>query len=105
MMARVVPEDVATADRASGPGGSARRTTRAQRALLAVIRIYQGWRSGRLSPCRFYPSCSAYASEAVEEHGAGRGSLLALRRLARCHPLGGRGIDLVPPRRAIGGRP
>ncbi len=68
----------------------------AQRALLGAIRAYQGLRRGQVSPCRFYPSCSAYAAEAVERHGALRGGLLAVRRIARCRPLGGRGVDLVP---------
>ena len=69
---------------------------RGQRAVLAALRAYQSYRAGQLSPCRFYPSCSVYAVEAVERHGAWRGTLLALRRLSRCHPLGGRGVDLVP---------
>jgi uncharacterized protein len=69
---------------------------RPERAALAMIHIYQGLRSGSVSPCRFYPSCSAYAEEAVEQHGAWRGGLLAARRVARCHPFGGRGVDLVP---------
>jgi putative membrane protein insertion efficiency factor len=47
--------------------------------------------------CRFYPSCSHYAAEAVATHGPGRGSLLAVRRLLRCHPWGGGGYDPVPP--------
>lgn len=46
--------------------------------------------------CRFDPTCSAYALEALEKHGAWRGGWLTLRRLARCHPLGGSGIDNVP---------
>lgn len=66
------------------------------RLLLAVIRLYQSARLGRLSPCRFVPSCSEYAAEAVEVHGAARGAWLTLRRLARCHPLGGWGFDPVP---------
>ena len=77
-----------------------------QRGLLGAIGSYQAWRGGRLSPCRFYPSCSAYAAEAVETHGAWRGTALSLRRLARCHPLGGHGIDLVPPAApTVGDRP
>jgi uncharacterized protein len=57
-------------------------------------------RSGQLSPCRFVPTCSAYGIEAVELHGAGRGVLLAARRLLRCHPWGRYGYDPVPERKA-----
>lgn len=49
--------------------------------------------------CRYQPTCSCYALEALEKHGAARGSYLAVRRLARCHPLGGSGYDPVPPAR------
>jgi len=65
-------------------------------ALLGAVHIYQGMRAGRLSPCRFVPSCSEYAVEAIETHGALKGSWLTLRRLSRCRPLGGRGYDPVP---------
>jgi hypothetical protein len=65
-------------------------------ALLFALRAYQGIRAGRPSPCHFVPSCSAYAVEAIELHGPGRGSWLAVRRLARCHPFGSRGFDPVP---------
>jgi len=69
--------------------------------ILFLIRIYQEFSSGRPSPCRFYPSCSHYAFEAIEGHGAFRGSLMALRRLSRCRPFGPHGVDLVPePRKA-----
>lgn len=72
--------------------------TGAARIVLGAIRLYQGMRAGQLSPCRFYPSCSSYAVEAVEYHGAIRGTWLALRRISRCHPFGGHGVDLVPIR-------
>ena len=70
----------------------------AKRAALFAISIYQGFRVGHASPCRFWPSCSTYATEAIETYGALRGGWLAIRRLARCHPFGGRGVDLVPIR-------
>jgi uncharacterized protein len=67
------------------------------RALLAVIRFYRTAISPALPPsCRYTPSCSAYAVEAIESHGAGRGSWLALRRLLRCHPFHAGGHDPVP---------
>jgi putative membrane protein insertion efficiency factor len=67
-----------------------------RRFLIGLIRAYQTARFGHLSPCRFQPSCSEYAVEAIERHGAGRGLWLAVRRISRCHPLGGRGFDPVP---------
>lgn len=83
------------ADEALGRPVSARRPL-ARRVVMGLILGYQGARAGRLSPCRFYPSCSAYALEAVERHGVVRGLGLAARRLSRCRPLGGSGVDLVP---------
>ena len=68
------------------------------RALRSGVRAYQAARAGRPSPCRFTPSCSAYAVEALEVHGAARGSWLAVRRVSRCRPLGGKGWDPVPAR-------
>jgi len=73
--------------------------TAGQRLVLLAIRAYQL----ALSPfagggCRFEPSCSTYAMDAVAAHGAWRGGWLALRRLARCHPLARPGIDPVPAR-------
>ena len=65
--------------------------------LIILIRAYQVVLSPFLGgACRFVPSCSAYAVEAIALHGARRGSLLALRRLSRCHPLGRAGVDPVP---------
>ncbi len=66
------------------------------RVLVRLVHLYQWARAGRVSACRFYPSCSEYAAEAIALHGAVRGSGLALRRLSRCRPLGPHGIDLVP---------
>lgn len=68
-------------------------------ALSAVIRVYQIVVAPLLGPrCRFHPSCSHYALEALAEHGALRGCGLALRRLGRCHPLHEGGFDPVPER-------
>jgi len=62
------------------------------RLLFGPVKIFfglQGW-------CRYTPTCSRYAEEALQEWGPGRGSLLALRRFCRCHPWGGHGPDPVP---------
>ena len=68
-----------------------------RRSLMAVVRTYQLVLSPLLPPsCRFTPSCSAYALEALSRHGAVRGSWLAARRLARCHPWNPGGYDPVP---------
>jgi uncharacterized protein len=66
-------------------------------ALRGLIRLYQLLVSPLLGPrCRYWPSCSDYAAEAIRLHGAIGGSWLALRRLLRCHPWGGSGYDPVP---------
>jgi putative membrane protein insertion efficiency factor len=68
--------------------------------LVLLIRVYQRVISPLLGPrCRFYPSCSAYAVQALQVHGAVKGSWLAGRRLLRCHPWNPGGLDPVPPRR------
>lgn len=71
------------------------------RALLGLVKGYQvvfsPWLGGR---CRYLPSCSQYACEAIERFGPLRGSWLTAKRLARCQPWGGSGYDPVPPREA-----
>ena len=71
-----------------------------KRVLLALIRFYRKHISPHLPPmCRYYPTCSVYAVEAIESHGALRGGLLALWRLLRCNPLSSGGYDPVPPKK------
>ena len=68
-----------------------------KRLLLAAIRFYRGKISSGLPPaCRFTPTCSAYALEAVEKYGALKGGYLALRRILKCHPFHKGGYDPVP---------
>jgi uncharacterized protein len=71
--------------------------TVARRLVLGAIRLYQltlsPWLGRR---CRYEPTCSAYAAEAIERYGVGRGSWLAAKRIGRCHPWGGAGYDPVP---------
>jgi uncharacterized protein len=78
------------------------RPPAAARVLVLLLNGYRRFISPLLAErCRFYPSCSAYALEAVQVHGALRGSWLAARRLSRCHPFHPGGLDPVPvPRRA-----
>jgi putative membrane protein insertion efficiency factor len=69
----------------------------AARVCVSAIRLYQLILSPWLGPaCRFAPTCSEYAIEAIRSHGMRRGSWLAVRRLGSCHPLGGSGYDPVP---------
>ncbi len=69
--------------------------------LRLLVRGYQLLLAPILPPsCRYYPSCSHYAAEALERHGAWAGTALAIGRLLRCHPWGGDGIDPVPERLA-----
>ena len=86
--------DTAAAPPATSDG--ARRRSVAGRLLVLLVRLYQAARVGRVSPCRFTPTCSSYAIEAVERHGALRGASLTARRLGRCRPGGPSGYDPVP---------
>jgi putative membrane protein insertion efficiency factor len=79
-----------------------------QRILVLALQAYRWILSplklsvfGPLARCRFTPSCSQYAMEAIEAHGAWCGTALAIRRLCRCHPWGGCGHDPVPPSREL----
>ena len=77
--------------------GTCRRGTAVRDRLVAAVRVYQREVSPRRPPCcRFEPTCSAYAVQALERHGAGRGSWLTLRRLVRCRPGAAGGADPVP---------
>ncbi len=74
--------------------------------LRGLIRLYQIFLSPLLPPsCRYLPSCSDYAIDAIVLHGPVRGTWLAARRLSRCHPWGGSGYDPVPPRARHGASP
>ncbi|PSH04074.1 MAG: membrane protein insertion efficiency factor YidD [Acidobacteria bacterium] len=70
-----------------------------RKLILVLLAVYKKYISPQLlAACRFTPTCSEYAAEAVTRHGALGGTLLALWRLLRCNPLGGRGLDPVPER-------
>lgn len=83
--------------------GVATRDADTRRSPVAVllswlIRLYQATGIVRTPRCRFHPSCSSYALQAITTHGAVRGTWLAGRRLLRCHPWNPGGVDHVPPR-------
>lgn len=74
--------------------------TRSQRVALGLLRGYKVLISPYFAgSCRYVPSCSEYAADAIAAHGVLRGSVLAIGRLARCHPFGGHGLDVVPRRK------
>ena len=78
-------------------GAPALELSLGQRAALKGIRLYQLILSPWIGrQCRFYPTCSHYAGEAIVTHGLGRGMWLAAKRLGRCHPFNPGGVDLVP---------
>ncbi len=85
------------ADKRAGAVDARRRSPLAV-VVEGLIRLYRLTAPVRTPRCRFHPSCSTYALEAVSVHGAVRGSWLATRRLFRCHPWNPGGVDHVPPR-------
>jgi len=95
----VNPQVGGCADRDQGDIDGQRSVT--TRILKMLIHGYQMARLGRPTGCRYLPTCSEYAVEAVDTLGPGRGFLLAARRIARCGPWGGHGIDPVPERRNL----
>ena len=72
------------------------------RVMVGTIGVYRRFVSPLLRQnCRFHPTCSAYAIEAIRVHGAARGTLLAVKRIGRCHPWSPGGVDHVPAKRGI----
>ncbi len=85
----------------TSPEAAPRTMSAGARMLMLPIVAYRRWISPALpARCRFYPSCSAYAVEAISTHGALRGLRLAIWRLLRCQPFNAGGYDPVPPRRS-----
>ncbi|WP_438351808.1 membrane protein insertion efficiency factor YidD [Paenibacillus sp. FA6] len=79
--------------------------TLARKVMKGPIVVYRKVISPlKPATCRFYPTCSAYALEAIEVHGAAKGTWLAMKRIARCHPFHPGGVDLVPQRKDKAGK-
>lgn len=91
---RTAPTERTDSDAEARPAAGEHRMAR--RAALGLIGLYQGLMGTRPSPCRYFPTCSNYAAEAIERHGLWYGGRLALCRLGRCRPGGDHGVDLVP---------
>lgn len=103
------PEGAVPASPAAQAAAELAEPARLSPVALVLTGLITGYRRF-ISPllgarCRFYPSCSAYALEAIQVHGAARGSWLAVRRLSRCHPFHPGGLDPVPPARRAGPAP
>lgn len=88
--------DCAPAAAVAGPDAPAVPSRLVSRILVTLVQTYQVVRSNRPSPCRFTPTCSQYAVEALSRHGTWRGLQLTARRLGRCRPGGPYGADPVP---------
>ena len=93
----VVRDENAPISRVAAAAPASRERSAGSWVLLLLVRMYVIFLSPLLGgACKFYPSCSNYAREAIERHGARRGTALALKRLLRCHPFTPGGVDLVP---------
>jgi uncharacterized protein len=93
-------EHSAMPEQGADPGDDAPgRPSPLARLLLALVGLYRLTAAVRVPRCRFLPSCSTYAVEALRTHGAFRGTWLAVRRVGRCHPWNPGGLDPVPPRK------